>query len=44
MRQWMLKITEYVDFRLEDLDELDWLERIYEMQRNWIGQSKGVEY
>ena len=42
MRQWMLKITEYADRLLEDLDELDWPENIKEMQRNWIGKSVGA--
>lgn len=43
MKQWMLKITEYADRLLEDLDELDWSESIKEMQRNWIGRSEGAE-
>jgi len=42
MRQWMLKITEYADRLLEDLDDLDWPENIKEMQRNWIGKSEGA--
>ena len=42
MKQWMLKITEYADKLLEDLDELDWPDNIKEMQRNWIGKSKGA--
>jgi leucyl-tRNA synthetase len=43
MRQWMLKITEYADRLLDDLEELDWSESIKDMQRNWIGKSKGAE-
>ena len=42
MKQWMLKITEYADKLLEDLDTLDWRENIKEMQRNWIGRSEGA--
>ncbi|MEK5644472.1 MULTISPECIES: leucine--tRNA ligase [Paenibacillus] len=43
MRQWILKITEYADRLLEDLDDLDWSESLKDMQRNWIGRSKGAE-
>ena len=43
MKQWMLKITEYADRLLEDLDEMDWPESVKEMQRNWIGKSVGAE-
>ncbi len=43
MRQWMLKITEYADRLLEDLDELDWPESTKEGQRNWIGKSFGAK-
>ena len=43
MRQWMLKITEYAERLLEDLDDLDWSESIKDMQRNWIGKSEGAE-
>jgi leucyl-tRNA synthetase len=43
MRQWMLRITEYADRLLDDLEELDWSESIKDMQRNWIGKSKGAE-
>ncbi|WP_053376855.1 leucine--tRNA ligase [Paenibacillus sp. FJAT-27812] len=43
MRQWILKITEYADRLLDDLEELDWSESIKDMQRNWIGKSKGAE-
>ena len=43
MRQWVLKITEYAERLLNDLDDLDWPENIKEMQRNWIGRSEGAE-
>jgi leucyl-tRNA synthetase len=43
MRQWILKITEYAERLLTDLEELDWSESIKEMQRNWIGKSTGAE-
>lgn len=44
LRQWVLKITEYADRLIEDLDELDWPESIKEMQRHWIGRSEGAEF
>ena len=40
MKQWMLKITEYAERLLADLDGLDWSEGIKEMQRNWIGYAR----
>ena len=43
MKQWMLRITEYAERLLRDLDELDWPEGVKEMQRNWIGKSTGAE-
>ena len=43
MKQWVLKITEYADRLLEDLDDVDWPEQIKQMQRNWIGRSEGAE-
>lgn len=45
MKQWVLKITDYADRLLRDLDdkELDWEEQIKEQQRNWIGRSEGTE-
>ncbi len=43
MRQWLLKITEYADRLLEDLEGLDWPEHIKQMQREWIGRSEGAE-
>jgi leucyl-tRNA synthetase len=42
MKQWMLKITEYAERLLNDLDKLDWPERTKEGQRNWIGKSEGA--
>jgi len=44
LKQWVLKITDYADRLLEDLNKLpDWEESTKEMQRNWIGRSEGVE-
>lgn len=43
MRQWILKIREYADRLLDDLDTLAWPEHIKEAQRNWIGRSEGAE-
>ena len=42
LRQWILKITDYADRLLEDLDLLDWPEYLKKLQRNWIGKSTGV--
>ncbi|MBW2240637.1 MAG: leucine--tRNA ligase [Deltaproteobacteria bacterium] len=42
MRQWMLRITEYAERLLADLDDLDWPERIKRMQVEWIGRSEGA--
>ena len=41
--QWMLKITEYADRLISDLDGLDYIERVKTQQINWIGKSKGAE-
>ncbi|MBU6142260.1 leucine--tRNA ligase [Patescibacteria group bacterium] len=43
LRQWILKITAYADRLLEDLELLDWPQKVKEMQRNWIGKSEGAE-
>ena len=42
IRQWILKITEYAERLLEDLQDLDWPEPVKLMQRNWIGRSEGA--
>ncbi len=42
MRQWLLKITDYAERLLKDLDKLDWPESTKELQRNWIGKSEGA--
>ncbi len=43
MTQWFLKITDYAEELLEDLDELNWPEKTKLMQKNWIGKSTGCE-
>ena len=43
LRQWMMRITAYSDRLLDDLDVLDWPEKVKTMQRNWIGRSTGAE-
>lgn len=43
LEQWFFRITKYAEELLQDLDQLDWPERIKAMQRNWIGKSEGVE-
>ena len=42
MKQWFFKITEYADELLEEIDGLDWPEKIKTAQRNWIGRSEGA--
>ena len=41
--QWMLKITEYAQRLIDDLDDIDFLDKIKTQQRNWIGRSEGAE-
>ncbi|MFI3174530.1 MAG: leucine--tRNA ligase [Bacillota bacterium] len=43
LRQWMLKITKYADRLLEDLNLLDWPDKVKKMQADWIGKSYGAE-
>lgn len=43
LNQWMLKITAYADRLLDDLDKLDWPEKVKKMQTDWIGRSYGAE-
>ena len=42
LRQWVLKIREYADRLLSDIDALEWPESVKESQRNWIGRSEGA--
>ncbi len=42
MEQWFFKITKYTDRLLDDLDKIQWSDKIKTMQRNWIGKSEGV--
>ena len=43
LTQWYCRITEYADELLDDLDTIDWPERVKNLQRNWIGRSEGAE-
>ncbi len=43
MKQWFFKITEYADELLDEIDALDWPDKIKTMQKNWIGRSVGAE-
>jgi leucyl-tRNA synthetase len=44
LEQWFFKITDYAEELLNDIDTLEWPERVKTMQRNWIGRSEGVEF
>ncbi len=43
LRQWMMRITDYSDRLLDDLELLEWPEKVKTMQRNWIGRSRGAQ-
>ena len=44
LEQWFFKITQYAQQLLDDLEQLDWPERVITMQRNWIGRSEGAQF
>ncbi len=44
LEQWFFKITDYAEQLLDDLDTIEWPDRVKAMQRNWIGKSHGVEF
>ncbi|MFD6894184.1 leucine--tRNA ligase [Rhodococcus sp. NPDC060086] len=43
LRQWMMRITAYSDRLIDDLEHLDWPDKVKSMQRNWIGRSNGAQ-
>ncbi|MFV9428241.1 leucine--tRNA ligase [Rhodococcus aetherivorans] len=43
LRQWMMRITAYSDRLIDDLEHLDWTDKVKSMQRNWIGRSHGAQ-
>src|SRR6266511_1758946 len=43
LTQWFFKITDYADRLLDDMDQLEWSDRVLTLQRNWIGRSHGAE-
>ncbi len=43
LRQWMMRITAYSDRLIDDLEYLDWPDKVKTMQRNWIGRSRGAQ-
>src|SRR5256885_2275471 len=44
LEQWFFKITAYAQQLLDDLEQLDWPERVITMQRNWIGRCEGAQF
>ena len=42
MKQWSIRISSYSERLLQGLDKIDWPEPLKDMQRNWIGKSKGA--
>ena len=44
LAQWFFRITDYAQRLLDDLDDIEWPQRVKTMQRNWIGRSEGVDF